>query len=91
MREFALWRLDWSDPMYGTGPESEIANRGGRAEGIVGPDILSADILGTVTGDFDTEGLEAWAFRRISTDEARAFLATFSTMTIDEAGQVIAA
>ena len=71
---YATWRLDWTNPMYGIGPEAEIAQRGGTASGVVAyPDVTTGTILGIVSGDFNTAGLDLWSFTEIDADAALAF------------------
>lgn len=88
---YATWRLDWADPQYGTGPESLIVERGGTARGIVAnPDVVTGTILGVVSGDFDTTGLDLWGFTEIATDAALAFAQQIAPeATLDDDGQIV--
>ena len=85
---YATWRLNWTDPMYGTGPEEVIAGRGGRAEAsVANATVEDGYIVGYVFGDFDSSGLEAWDFSEITADQALAFAQDVDSGTwIDEEG-----
>jgi hypothetical protein len=73
--KYALWDLVEDSPNYLTGPESKIAELGGRAEASWTNGIVEqgADILGYVTGDFDAEELSHWNYREVDEAEALAF------------------
>lgn len=88
---YATWRLNWSDPMYGTGPEEIIAGRGGRAEGVVAnPEVEHGPILGYVSGDFDASGLDAWEYTEITAEQALLFAQDVDdSVTFDDTGRLI--
>lgn len=70
---YATWKLDFTNPKYGTGPEPEIARQGGYAEGAFPSiDSVEAIILGYFEGD--VENLEGWEFTEVTADEALAFV-----------------
>lgn len=72
--KYATWKLNFSDPSYGTGPEVEIATQGGTAEGAYTSSEGSAQstIMGYFTGS--PTGLDAWEFQEVSQAEALAFV-----------------
>jgi len=87
--KYATWILDFANPEYGTGPEPEIANQGGTAEGaIANGDITNgAKILGYFTGE--AINLEAWSFAELTQNEALAFVAAIdSTAYVAENGKI---
>ena len=87
--KYATWRLDFTDPKYGTGPEPIIVNQGGTAEGAVtnGSITEGAQILGYFTGE--PIDLEAWDFTEISQEEALAFFTAIdSTAYVAEDGKI---
>jgi len=72
---YATWKLNFTDPNYGTGPEDKIAELGFGAEGAWsnGPVENGATILGYVTEPQDETELSAWEFTNISEAEALEF------------------
>jgi hypothetical protein len=72
---YATWKLNFSDPQYGTGPEDKIAELGFGAEGgwSNGPVETGSTILGYVTEEQDETELRAWQFANITEAEALAF------------------
>lgn len=72
---YATWKLNFTDPNYGTGPEEAIANLGFGAEGAWsnGQVETGATILGYVTEPVDESELTTWEVRNISEAEALAF------------------
>ena len=88
---YATWRLDWTDPHHGTGPESLIVERGGTAYGMAAnPDVITGTILGVVSGDFDTADLDLWSFTEIDADAALAFAQEIAPeATLDADGQIV--
>lgn len=73
--KYAIWKLNFTNPEYGTGPESLIAELGGYAEGgwVSGQAELGGDILGYVTGEFASEELSKWDYREVTQVEALEF------------------
>jgi len=87
--KYATWILDFTDPKYGTGPEQDIVNQGGTAEGgIAKGDITNgAEILGYFTGE--PVDLEAWNFTELTEAEALAFVTAIdSTAYVAEDGKI---
>jgi hypothetical protein len=76
---YLLWRLNWDDPRYGTGPEDAIAQQGARAEAsaFASPSVTTGDILGYwTTGSLDLSKLSKWQVRELTQAEALAFART---------------
>jgi hypothetical protein len=72
---YATWKLNFTDPKYGTGPEDKIAELGFGAEAswVAGVVENGGTILGYVTEPQDESELATWEFRNISQAEALAF------------------
>jgi hypothetical protein len=72
---YATWKLNFTDPNYGTGPEDKIAELGFGAEGawVSGVVENGGTILGYVTEPQDESQLTAWEFKNISELEAIEF------------------
>lgn len=72
---YATWKLDFTDPMYGTGPEQKIAELGFAAEGawVAGQAENRDTILGYVTEPQDESQLTTWEFTNITQAEALEF------------------
>jgi hypothetical protein len=72
---YATWKLNFTDPNYGTGPEDRIAELGFAAEGawVAGQVENEGIILGYVTEAQDESKLTAWDFANISQTEALDF------------------
>lgn len=72
---YATWKLNFTDPNYGTGPEAAIVALGGAAESswANGPVEAGATILGYVSGPQNESALAAWHFTNISQEDALAF------------------
>jgi hypothetical protein len=72
---YATWKLDFTDPNYGTGPEDKIAELGFGAEGawVAGQLENRGTILGYVTEAQDESELTTWDFINITEAEALAF------------------
>jgi hypothetical protein len=72
---YATWKLNFTDPNYGTGPEYQIAELGYGAEGawVAGQAEDNGTILGYVTEPQDESQLTAWNFTNITEAEALAF------------------
>jgi hypothetical protein len=72
---YATWKLNFTDPQYGTGPEDKIAELGYGAEAswVSGEAENGARILGYVTEAQNEAELTAWEFANITQAEALAF------------------
>jgi hypothetical protein len=72
---YATWKLNFTDPNYGTGPEDKIADLGFAAEGAwsAGQVENGGTILGYVTEPVDESELTAWEVTNITEAEALAF------------------
>jgi hypothetical protein len=77
---YATWKLNFTDPKYGTGPEDKIAELGYSAEGgwVDGAIENGATILGYVTEPQDESELTAWDFANKTQAEALAFCQTIN-------------
>lgn len=67
---YATWRLNFTDPNYGTGPEDTIADLGYGAEGGWADNDT---ILGYLTEPADESELTLWQVSNITQAEALAF------------------
>jgi len=72
---YATWKLNFTDPKYGTGPEDKIAEQGFGAEGawVAGEVENGGTILGYVTEPVDETQLILWDVTNITQAEALAF------------------
>ena len=72
---YATWKLNFTDPNYGTGPEDKIAELGFGAEGawVAGQVENGGIILGYVTELLDESQLTAWKVTNITEAEALEF------------------
>jgi hypothetical protein len=72
---YATWKLNFTDPKYGTGPEDKIAELGFHAEGawVAGQVENGGTILGYLTEPQDESKLTAWDFTNISQLDALEF------------------
>jgi hypothetical protein len=72
---YATWKLDFTNPMYGTGPEERIRELGFGAEGawVAGQVENGGMILGYVTEPQDELELTTWDFANITQAEALSF------------------
>jgi hypothetical protein len=72
---YATWKLNFTDPNYGTGPEDKIADLGFAAEGawVQGQVENGGTILGYVTEAVDESELTAWEVTNITEAEALDF------------------
>lgn len=72
---YATWKLNFTDPNYGTGPEDKIAELGFGAEGawVLGEVENNGTILGYVTEPVDETELTTWQVTNITESEALAF------------------
>jgi hypothetical protein len=73
--KYATWKLNFTDPNYGTGPEDKIAELGYGAEGawVAGQAEDDGTILGYVTGEPNATQLVSWNFAYKTEAEALAF------------------
>jgi hypothetical protein len=72
---YATWKLNFTNPKYGTGPEDKITELGFNAEGgwVAGEVENGGTILGYVTGPVDESKLTDWEVTNITEAEALAF------------------
>jgi hypothetical protein len=72
---YATWKLNFTNPNYGTGPEDKIAELGFGAEGgwSDGSAENGGTILGYITEPQDETELTTWGFKNISQLEALEF------------------
>jgi hypothetical protein len=72
---YATWKLNFTDPNYGTGPEDKIAELGFGAEGgwVAGQVENGGTILGYVTEPVDESKLTTWEVTNMTAAEALAF------------------
>jgi hypothetical protein len=72
---YATWKLNFTDPTHGTGPEEKIRELGFGAEGAwVAGNVENRDtILGYVTEPVDESELTTWEVTNITQAEALAF------------------
>jgi hypothetical protein len=72
---YATWKLNFTDPKYGTGPEDRIAELGFGAEGawVAGEAENNGTILGYVTEPIDQTQLTTWEVTNITEAEALDF------------------
>ena len=72
---YATWKLNFTDPEYGTGPEDRIAELGFGAEGawVAGEIENGGTVLGYVTEAVDESELTPWQFTNISQLDALEF------------------
>jgi hypothetical protein len=72
---YATWKLNFTDPNYGTGPEDKIAELGFEAEAawVDGEVENGATILGYISEPQEDSELMTWEFTTITEEEALAF------------------
>jgi hypothetical protein len=72
---YATWKLNFSNPNYGTGPENAIADLGYGAEAgwVLGQLENGGTVLGYVTESLDESQLTNWNFANITQAEALSF------------------
>jgi len=72
--KYATWKLNFTNPDYGTGPEDSIRVQGGTAEASYhnGEVTESAEILGYYTGT--PTALSAWSFKKLTEAKALEFV-----------------
>ena len=87
--KYATWKLNFTNPEYGTGPEPEIVANGGTAEGawVNGQITDGGTVLGYFTGD--APDLAAWQFAEVTQEQALAFaVAIDATAYLLEDGRI---
>jgi hypothetical protein len=72
---YGTWKLNFTNPNYGTGPEDKIAELGFAAEGawVAGEIENEGTILGYLTEPVDETELTTWEVKNITQAEALAF------------------
>ena len=72
---YATWKLNFTNPEYGTGPEDKIAELGFGAEGawVSGQIENGGTILGYVTEAVDESQLTTWQVKNITQADALDF------------------
>ena len=72
---YATWKINFTDPNYGTGPEDSIAELGfgAQAAWVFGEPENGGTILGYVTEPVDESELTTWEVANITEAEALAF------------------
>jgi hypothetical protein len=72
---YATWKLNFTDPNYGTGPEAKIVELGFSAEAswVSGEVENGGTILGYLTQPVDESELTIWNVKNISQAEALDF------------------
>jgi hypothetical protein len=72
---YSTWKLNFTNPDYGTGPEDAISKLGIQAEGswVDGVTEEGGTILGYLSGPVDETVLGAWEVRNITQSEALDF------------------
>ena len=91
---YATWKLNFTNPQYGTGPEDKIAELGFGAEASWVSGVIEdgGTILGYVTEEVDPSKLTAWEFTNITQAEALAFAQAIDpTATVLEDGRIAGA
>ena len=91
---YATWKLNFSNPNYGTGPEDKIGELGFGAEGAWVSGVVEdgGTILGYVTEELDPSELTAWDFTNLTEAEALAFAQAIDpTATVLEDGRIAGA
>jgi len=78
---YATWKLNFTNPNYGTGPEDKIGELGFHGEGawVSGAVEDGGTILGYVTEALNPVELTAWEFQNLSQEEALAFAQTIAS------------
>lgn len=72
---YATWKLNFTDPNYGTGPEDAILDQGygAQAAWIQGEAQSGGTILGYLTEPVDESELTTWEVKNITEAEALSF------------------
>ena len=75
--KYATWKLNFTNPDYGTGPEEAVNAQGFSAEGAWVSGLIQEGgvILGYVQGEPDASQLAEWDFSYLTEAEALAFCA----------------
>jgi hypothetical protein len=83
---YLTWKLNWSNPDYGTGPEEKAAKNGAKLEASmwVNPDVEHGTILGYLTGNLDLTLLSDWEVQELTQFEALEY-----SQLIDENAYII--
>ena len=87
--KYATWILDFTNPDYGTGPETSIVTQGGTVKAGManGNTTEGAEILGYFTGE--PADLETWSFTELTQEEALAFVTAIdSTAYVADDGKI---
>jgi hypothetical protein len=73
--KYATWKLNFTDPNYGSGPEDTISALDFSAEGgwVDGQVEAGGTILGYVSEAQDESALTAWEFVNVTEEEALEF------------------
>lgn len=87
---FATWKLDFSNPNYGTGPEKQLNALGFSAEASWSNGEVSegGTILGYVSGVPDESLLSTWEYQNISEEEALEFAKAINPNAVIVDGRV---
>jgi hypothetical protein len=87
---FATWKLNFSNPDYGTGPEQKLFQLGFSAEPSWsnGDVAHGATILGYVSGIADESQLTDWEFCNISQEQALEFVQSINPDALIVNGRV---
>jgi hypothetical protein len=77
---YATWKLNFTNPEYGTGPEAKILELGGTAQGawVDGVAEDQGTIIGYLDSPQDEIELAPWQFQNISQVEALDFCLTIN-------------
>ena len=72
---YATWKLNFTNPDYGTGPEDTIADLGFGAEGawVAGEAENGGTILGYLTEPANESQLSLWELKNLTEAQALAF------------------
>ena len=87
--KYATWKLNFTNPNYGTGPEQSIVEQGGSAHAGLqdNADIQQATILGYFAGE--PTDLDVWSFQEITQQEALDFVLAFDeTAYVADDGEI---
>jgi fructose-1,6-bisphosphatase/sedoheptulose 1,7-bisphosphatase-like protein len=79
---YATWKLNYTDSLYGIGPEDSIIAQGGSAEGCISD--AAVELGGTILGYFTGQptDLDNWQFQEITQQEALAFAQSVNNSAI---------
>jgi hypothetical protein len=72
---YATWKLNFTNPEYGTGPEDKIAKSGieAKASWVLGQPEDGGTILGYLSEPIEESKFKAWSVTNISESEALDF------------------